>query len=204
MAEPGPGGAEIIALPPRAPAAVLRDVEVRRGGARLLDGTTLALSPTGITVVLGPNGAGKSLLLRVLAGLVTPDAGTLQMRTEHATGAALVFQRPVLLRRSARGNLMHALALAGVSRRDRAGRARALLAAGGLSALAERPARALSGGEQQRLGLVRALAADPALLLLDEPTASVDPASTHAIETLVRAAAEAGTKVVLVTHDQGQ
>ncbi len=113
-----------------------------------------------------------------------------------------MFQRPVLLRRSVRANLEHALKTYGVSRAERPGRIADLLALGQLEALAARPARVLSGGEQQRLAMVRALAARPALLLLDEPAASLDPQSTAALEALIRAAAGKQVKVVLVTHDR--
>ena len=92
----------------------------------------------------------------------------------------------------------------GVARGARRARIAELLALGQLAALAEQPARVLSGGEQQRLAMVRALAADPALILLDEPAASLDPQATGAVEALVREAAEGGTKAVLVTHDRDQ
>jgi tungstate transport system ATP-binding protein len=117
---------------------------------------------------------------------------------------SFVFQRPVMLRRSAAGNVRYALATAGVPRRDRAARAQALLARVGLADLAERPARRLSGGEQQRLSLARALARDPAVLLLDEPTASLDPAATKTIEDLIASIAASGVKVAMATHDLGE
>jgi tungstate transport system ATP-binding protein len=117
---------------------------------------------------------------------------------------AVVFQRPVVLRRSVAANLTHALSIYGVPRGERARRRDELLALGQLQDLAERPARVLSGGEQQRLSMVRALAAEPDLLLLDEPTASLDPQATAAIEALVGEAAARGVKIVMVTHDRGQ
>ncbi|MEQ9609977.1 MAG: ATP-binding cassette domain-containing protein, partial [Kiloniellaceae bacterium] len=117
---------------------------------------------------------------------------------------AVVFQRPVVLRRSVAANLKHALATYGVPRGERAKRLEELLTLAGLQDLADRPARVLSGGEQQRLAMVRALAAEPDLLLLDEPTASLDPQATAAIETLIGRAAAKGVKIVMVTHDRGQ
>ncbi|HEY5720378.1 MAG TPA: ATP-binding cassette domain-containing protein, partial [Gammaproteobacteria bacterium] len=114
---------------------------------------------------------------------------------------ALVFQRPVLLRRSVAANLEFVLGLRGPVDRERC---RVLLRHVGLEARARQPARLLSGGEQQRLALARALALEPRVLFLDEPTASLDPASTATIERLVREAQAAGTKVVYVTHDIGQ
>jgi tungstate transport system ATP-binding protein len=185
----------------------LRDVRVVRGGRALLDGLSLTLTPGGVTALIGPNGAGKSLTLQVLAGLLAPDAGAAawgERAAPEAGAAALVFQRPVLLRRSAAGNVDHALAVAGVPRRARAARCAELLALGGLGALAGRPARALSGGEAQRLALVRALAAGPRLLLLDEPTASLDPAAAAAVEALIARVAGRGATVLLATHDMAQ
>ena len=117
---------------------------------------------------------------------------------------AVVFQRPVLLRRSVHANLEHALRTYGVARSRRPGRIAELLSMGGLERLASRPARVLSGGEQQRLSLVRALAAEPDLLLLDEPAASLDPQATAALEELIRRAASDSVKAVLVTHDRDQ
>jgi tungstate transport system ATP-binding protein len=185
----------------------LDDVRLTRGGRALLDGLSLTLTPGGVTALIGPNGAGKSLTLRLIAGLIAPDAGAVRWgeRVAPAKGAvALVFQRPVLLRRTAAANVDHALAVAGVARWRRGAERARLLDLAGLTALAERPARALSGGEAQRLALVRALAARPRLLLLDEPTASLDPAATAAIEALVRRIAAEGTSVLLVSHDVGQ
>jgi len=196
--------ASVVAARSVTPAVNLLSVFLERSGLKLLDGLTLSLPCEGVTAIIGPNGAGKSLLLRLMAGLISPTAGMIHIHPSYAGRIALVFQRPVLLRRSVRGNLAHALRVYGVPRKQRRGRLSELLNMGGLSALAGRPARSLSGGEQQRLAMVRALVARPQLLLLDEPTASLDPQSTLVIETLVRATAQAGAKIVLVTHDHGQ
>ena len=153
----------------------------------------------GITAVMGPNGAGKSLLVRALAGLRRPDAGTV----DAAGGVGVVFQRPVMLRRSVAANVEFALRAAGRPRRERAVMAGRLLAAGGL-ADPRQPARTLSGGEQQRLAVLRALAAAPSVLLMDEPCAALDPAGTAGVERLMRLAAAAGTRVLVVTHDPRQ
>jgi tungstate transport system ATP-binding protein len=106
-----------------------------------------------------------------------------------------------MLRRTVHANTCYALAAAGVSRAKRDGRASELLTSVGLEGLADRPARHLSGGERQRLSLARALAKDPTVLFLDEPTASLDPAATQSIEQLLLTASERGVKVVMSTHD---
>ncbi len=178
-------------------------------GTRLLHDIDLTLRAGRRTVILGPNGAGKSLLLRLAHGLLHPTAGEIVW---HGAGTrerpirkqAMVFQRPVMLRRSALANLTHALKVRGIPKAERRERARAALAMAGLSNLAGRPARLMSGGEQQRLALARAWATEPEVLFLDEPTASLDPAATRAVETLIGGFHAAGTKVVMSTHDLGQ
>ncbi|ARE38849.1 ABC-type tungstate transport system, ATP-binding protein [Rhodovulum sp. P5] len=175
------------------------------GGSELISGLDLRLRPTGLTVVMGPNGAGKSLLLRLLHGLIAPSRGTvrwggLPMSPAVMRRQALVFQKPVLLRRSVAANVDFVLRARGVDRRRRD----ALLARVGLADKAGQAARHLSGGEQQRLCLARALATEPEVLLLDEPTASLDPSSCHAIESIIRDAACNGVRVILVSHDVGQ
>ena len=175
-------------------------------GTRLIDGIDLTLAHPGISVIMGPNGAGKSLLLRLVHGLLPPTAGSVSWNGAPLDESvrrhqAMVFQRPVLLRRSVLANVAFVLRLVpGKTDHD----AWKLLNHVGLADRAQRPARRLSGGEQQRLALARALALEPEVLLMDEPTASLDPASVVAIETLVLEARAAGTKVLFVTHDVGQ
>jgi tungstate transport system ATP-binding protein len=195
----------------RAPATdlpiVLEQVSYAAGGMTILDRITLRLEAGRPTVLVGPNGAGKTTLLRLCMGLIRPSAGRIVFggRPDAPSDRrALVFQRPVMLRRSAVGNLRYALAAAGVPRAARRDRANALLTKVGLADRADRPARKLSGGEQQRLALARALAKDPQVLLLDEPTASLDPAATKAVEDLIRDIAGRGIKVVMATHDLGE
>ncbi len=178
-------------------------------GKRLVDGVDLLLEAGQKTVVIGPNGAGKSLLLRLLHGLLSPTQGTVLWSGHPADRAirlkqAMVFQKPVLLRRSVAANIDYALQVHGLPASMRAQRTQQALEVARLEELAARPARVLSGGEQQRLALARALAVEPEILFLDEPTASLDPASTLAVEALIRRAHRAGTKIVLVTHDLGQ
>ncbi|HEX5794508.1 MAG TPA: ATP-binding cassette domain-containing protein, partial [Geminicoccaceae bacterium] len=175
-------GAAVDPAPPILPLEA-KGLVFEAGGRRLIDRLELSLRPGLRSVIMGPNGAGKSLTLRLLHGLLAPSAGAVLWAGRPADRhtrrrQAMVFQRPVLLRRSALGNLRHALAARGVARSERAERAREALAAAGLAALARTPARRLSGGEQQRLALARALSLDPDVLVLDEPTASLDPAST--------------------------
>jgi tungstate transport system ATP-binding protein len=181
------------------------------GGTRLLHDISFRLMAGTRTVVLGPNGAGKSLLLRLCHGLITPTMGAIRWGDQMLADPrrlqrhqAMVFQRPVLLRRSARGNVEHALSLHRVPRRQRRARADLALAQTGLAELGNRPARALSGGEQQRLALARAWATTPQVLFLDEPTANLDPAATRAVETLIHGFHAAGTKIIMTTHDLGQ
>jgi tungstate transport system ATP-binding protein len=186
---------------------LLDDVSFAVRGVTILDRINLALLPGAPTVVIGPNGAGKTTLLRLAMGLIDPTSGraTWGGRTDAPSNRrAIVFQRPVMLRRSAEANLRYALEAAGVPSADHAARVRELLALVGLAELGNRPARKLSGGEQQRLALARALAKDPQVLFLDEPTASLDPAATKSVEDLIRDIAARGIKVVMSTHDLGE
>ena len=160
------------------------------------------------TVLIGPNGAGKTTLLRLAMGLVAPTRGRVTWggrADAPPTRRAIVFQRPVMLRRSAAGNLRYALKAAGVAARRSTQRDRRSCSHSSASPdSASAPARKLSGGEQQRLALARALAKDPQVLFLDEPTASLDPAATKAVEDVIRAVAARGIKVVMSTHDLGE
>ena len=178
------------------------------GGRDILSGIDLLLEAGPRTVILGPNGAGKSVLMRICHGLLAPTSGHVRWAHPERHGEprrqAMVFQRPVLLRRSALGNLTFALAVAGVSGHEREGRARIALDRVGLAAFAHRPARVLSGGEQQRLALARAWMLEPEVLFLDEPTANLDPGATREIESIVQSIHASGTKIVMITHNLGQ
>jgi len=182
-------------------------VSVRAGVTTILDRLTLTLSSGSPTLVIGPNGAGKSTLLRLCMGLAVPTEGRITWggrADAKPTRRAFVFQRPVMLRRTAAANVAYGLTHAGYPREKLATRTAELLERVGLPDLAMRPARRLSGGEQQRLALARALARDPELLLLDEPTASLDPAATRGVEEIVRDTAQSGIKIVMASHDLGQ
>ncbi|WP_420403120.1 ATP-binding cassette domain-containing protein [Nisaea sp.] len=178
-------------------------------GLAVLDNVSLQIAEGGITMILGPNGAGKSVLLRLLHGLLEPHRGEVLWRggpssREIRRRQAMVFQKPVLLRRSVAANLEHALKAAGIPRAERARRIGDALEEAGIAHLSKRPARVLSGGEQQRLAVARALSLKPDVLFLDEPTASLDPVSTAAIEALILAADRRGCKIVMISHDLHQ
>jgi tungstate transport system ATP-binding protein len=198
--------------PPAAPAGILplrlEGVHLAIEGQRLLHGLSFALDAGCRTVLLGPNGAGKSLTLRLCHGLLTPTAGSVRWLGPQGARArerqAMVFQRPVLLRRTALANVTYALSLKGVPRAQRRELALHALEQTGLAALAQRQARVLSGGEQQRLVLARAWAWRPEVLFLDEPTANLDPAASRAVEAVIQAIHAAGSKIVMTTHDLGQ
>ena len=186
---------------------VLSGVSHRIGDMTLLEDISLTIMAGAPTAILGPNGAGKSTLLNIAMGLMRPTSGAVTWggRSDAAPlRRAIVFQSPVMLKRSVRGNITFALEQAGCAHAQRAARLQALLARVGLIGLADRPARQLSGGEQKRVALARALARDPDLLLLDEPTADLDPAATRAVEEIIAAAAASGVKILMVSHDAGQ
>ncbi len=186
-------------------------IALRNAGVRF--GPTTALREVSFTVgrgerlaVVGANGSGKSTLLRLLHGLQVAHGE----RELHAPpGAArpvlaMLFQRPFLLSVSVRWNVLIALWLRRVPRHEREARCHDALARVGLQAMAARPARALSGGQQQRLALARAWALRPDLLLLDEPTASLDPSAKREVESLIDEVARDGTTLVMATHNLGQ
>lgn len=183
-------------------------VDFARSGRTLLSGLDFRLEPGRISVVLGPNGAGKSLLLRLLMGLITPDAGRIRWNglspPRCRAQLGMVLQKPVMLRRSVRANVEFALARAGISRGQRRRRAEATLERAGLAPLARQSATRLSGGEAQRLSIVRAWAQRPRVLLLDEPCANLDPYSAARVEELIREIHAGGTRIMLSTHDLGQ
>jgi tungstate transport system ATP-binding protein len=178
------------------------------GGRPLLDHVNLGFESAGRSLILGPNGAGKSLLLRIAHGLLRPTAGRVIWSGGDAASCAqqqaMVFERPVLLRRSVIANVEYALAHRGRDRVTARQEAEAALERTGLQDLAERNARVLSSGEQQRLALARAWAVEPQVLFLDEPTAALDPSATRAVEEIIDAIAASGTKIIMITHDMAQ
>jgi tungstate transport system ATP-binding protein len=186
----------------------LTEVAYQARGEILIDGISTDLQAAGRCVILGPNGAGKSLLLRLCHGLLRPTGGRIEWAVENSEGLrrrqAMVFQDPVLLRRSAAGNIRYPLRLRRVPRHERQARVDEALARAGLSAVTDRPARVLSSGEQQRLAIARAWVTRPEVLFLDEPTSNLDPAATRAVEELILAIDLTGAKIIMTTHDLGQ
>lgn len=181
----------------------VKNLSLKIGDKTLLSEINLTCSTSGISLIMGANGAGKSLLLRSLHGLLEISSGEIHFSgsalEESRVKQAMVFQKPVLLRRSTLQNLKFA-APEGTDDKTLF----EYLALVHLDGKANSPARMLSGGEQQRLALARALITQPEVLLLDEPTASLDPASVLIIEKLIKSASEKGVKVIFVSHDIGQ
>ena len=185
-----------------------RDLVVLRGGRRILDEATILVRPGEAVAIQGPSGSGKSTLVRVLATLLEADAGNVLLDGRDAreiapsqfrTRIAFLAQQPAMFDGTVRDNLAAGPALHGDSLDD--ARARDLIAAVGLDdSLQLREARTLSGGEKQRVALARALANDPQVLLLDEPTAALDPEAGELIVALLRDLRARGLSVVMVTH----
>ena len=187
----------------------VRGLRFESRGVSIINDLDVTIEAGGSTVIMGYNGAGKSVLLRLLHGLLKPTGGRLSWAHELGDKElrrrqAMVFQHPVLLRRSVADNIRYAMKLAGLSHEARESRLQALLTESDLLRVAKRASRVLSGGERQRVAIVRALSVDPEILFLDEPTASLDPASTQTIEKLILQARGRGTKIVMVTQSIGQ
>ena len=175
-------------------------------GRRILDGIDLTVDGEGISVVLGPNGVGKTVLLRMVAGLQPVAEGRLRWgegdRPERRL--AMVFQQPMILKSSVLDNAALGMKPLRLGREQRERRAREVLERVGLAHRAADSARLLSGGEKQRLALARAWAVEPRLLLLDEPTANLDPSAVEAVEHIIRGIRTDGAKVLMTTHNLGQ
>lgn len=171
---------------------------------RALSEVTLAIHPGERVALVGANGCGKSTLLRLLHGLAATTAG--QVTRDPAARQAMLFQRPHLLRMTVRGNIALGLWLRGRSWAQAKALAQVALTRVGLSELAQRNARKLSGGQQQRVAMARAWALEPQVLLLDEPTASLDPHAKREVEALMEefAASAAAMTLVFASHNLGQ
>ncbi|MBN8442547.1 MAG: phosphate ABC transporter ATP-binding protein [Thauera sp.] len=184
----------------------IRGLRYAPDGREVLGGIDLELGDEGITLMLGPNGAGKSMLLRALCGLLEPCSGEIIWGDgpRPTQGVMLVFQQPMMLRASVLENAVLGLRPAGLRRAERRARGMAMLARVGLADRVADSARQLSGGERQRLALARAWLTRPRLLLLDEPTASLDPTATAQVERIIREIRTDGTRILMVTHNLGQ
>ena len=185
----------------------VRGAKASRRGAVLVGPVDLDIGAEGTTVVVGPNGSGKTSLLALLHGTNRLTGGEITWSTpmEHARAAqAFVFQRPVMLRRSVIDNIAYPLHVRGTPRKEARMQAEDWAERVGLQSMLERPARSLSGGEQQKLALARAMIGGPKLLFLDEPCAALDGRATREIEAILTEVRAAGTKLILSTHDLGQ
>jgi len=193
------------AEPPAEPLVLLEQAGVRFGDVQALRGVSLTLRRGDRLALVGANGSGKTTLLRLLHGLVPFEGRRDVVAIDgRAPVVAMLFQRPFLLSLSVRWNVLLGLWLHGVPRAQRDRRCQRALQRVGLDALAGRSARSLSGGQQQRLALARAWALEPDILLLDEPTANLDPSAKREVERLIGALADDGVTVVMSTHNLGQ
>lgn len=182
------------------------DLSVVLGQKIILDKINCKIKSNSITAVLGPNGAGKSIFLQTINGLVSIQSGRLtfnsmQNNQEIREQQAMVFQTPVLLRRTVMANMQF---VSNLRNKKSNQLLKNLLDKVGLEGYEEKPARLLSGGEKQRLSMARALIVNPNLLLLDEPTANLDPYSLNLIEDLVLEENSIGKTVIFTTHDMSQ
>jgi tungstate transport system ATP-binding protein len=180
----------------------VQSVSVRFGPIAALSACTLRVEAGERLALVGSNGSGKSTLLRTLHGLARPVSGSLQQETPARQ--AMLFQRPYMLRASVLNNVALGLWLNGVPWKPAQAQALQALARVGLAELARRNAKALSGGQQQRVALARAWALKPQVLLLDEPTASLDPTAKRDVERLMAEFSEAGMTLIFSSHNLGQ
>ena len=186
----------------------LADAAVDRDGKRLLGPLTLTLARPGITCVLGHNGAGKSLFLKLCHGQFPPNNGSVNWDGKSAATTrrdrSFMFQGSPILRRSVAANVEYPLIAHGCPKAERKSRVATALKMSRLEDRATAPAASLSGGERQRMSLARAWVTEPSVIILDEPAASLDPASTKELETLVHDISTSGVKVIIATHDLAQ
>ena len=180
----------------------IKNLNYSIGSKEILYNLNIKIISDRITVIMGPNGAGKSIFLKILNGIIRPTSGKILWNEKVdeslvLNGQALVFQKPILLRRSVEANLDFFDKLTNLNNYDK----NQLLKIVDLLDQKNQPARLLSLGEQQRLSLIRALLLRPRLIMLDEPTANLDPASTKIIEDIIISLKEFGIKIIFVTHN---
>ena len=181
----------------------IKDLSLILDERKILSNLNLSINSDDVTVIMGPNGAGKSIFLKILNGILTPTSGCITWNnkkqfSDTLNTQAFVFQKPILLRRSVIANLDYMDSVLGYKKKISKDR---LLEIVQLEKQKNQPARMLSLGEQQRLSLVRSLMLRPNLLLLDEPTANLDPASTKIIEDIILNLKMMGIKIIFVTHN---
>ncbi len=181
----------------------IKDLSLILDERKILSSLNLSINSDDVTVIMGPNGAGKSIFLKILNGILTPTSGYITWNnkkqfSDTINTQAFVFQKPILLRRSVIANLDYMDSVLGNKKKISKDR---LLEIVQLKKQKNQPARMLSLGEQQRLSLIRSLMLRPNLLLLDEPTANLDPASTKIIEDIILNLKMMGIKIIFVTHN---
>ena len=181
----------------------IKDLSLILDERKILSSLNLSINSDDVTVIMGPNGAGKSIFLKILNGILTPTSGSITWNnkkqfSDTLNTQAFVFQKPILLRRSVIANLDYMDSVLGYKKKISKDR---LLEIVQLQKQKNQPARMLSLGEQQRLSLVRSLMLRPNILLLDEPTANLDPASTKIIEDIILNLKMMGIKIIFVTHN---
>jgi tungstate transport system ATP-binding protein len=185
----------------------VRGAQTAQRGKVLVGPINLDLNGAGVTVVMGPNGSGKTTLLRLLHGAARLTGGSIEWACDETlarTQQGFVFQRPVMLRRSVLDNIMYPLRVHGMEKTQARAQAEEWAQRVGLDKMLGRMAPNLSGGEQQKLALARAMITQPQVLFLDEPTAALDGRATREVEAILRAARASGTQLILSTHDMGQ
>ena len=185
----------------------LSDATVSKRGKQIVGPVTMEVGGKGLTIVMGPNGSGKTTLLRLMHGLERPREGSVQWSVDIQTARlnqSFVFQAPIMLRRTALENIIYPLLLQGVTKHEAANKARKWISRIGLKHAENLNASFLSGGEKQKLALARALSTNPQVLFLDEPAANLDGRATAEIEDILLDAHQAGTRIIMTTHDIGQ
>jgi tungstate transport system ATP-binding protein len=185
----------------------IRGAQTSRRGKVLVGPIDLDLEGAGATVVIGPNGSGKTTLLRLLHGTARLTGGTIDWACgthDARQHQAFVFQRPVMLRRSVIDNIAYPLRMRGAPKQDANDQARDWAQRVGLGNMLGRSATVLSGGEQQKLALARAMITQPKVLFLDEPSAALDGRAMREIEEILLSAKQMGTRLILSSHDFGQ
>jgi tungstate transport system ATP-binding protein len=180
----------------------LQSASVQFGPVRALADCSMRIAAGERLALIGSNGSGKSTLLRLLHGLLKPSAGSVS--ADASARQAMLFQRPYMLRTTVQNNIALSLWLRGTHWRQARQDALVALERVGLPDLAGRNAKALSGGQQQRVALARAWACKPAVVLLDEPTSSLDPTAKREVERLMHQFADSGTSLIFSSHNLGQ